>query len=96
MKEEIKILDINCEQFGFKFAKQTSEREARKRFKEPMLIAWYDLIKGEEYPRIPLMDNKPGWIAYAESHDGCLRIDINEGLYSFIYAETALSKQVNS
>lgn len=54
---------------------------------EPMLVAWYDGIKGEEHPHVPECQSKPGWLSYAEGHGGRIRIDVNEDQYSFIYAD---------
>ncbi len=56
---------------------------------EPMLIAWYDGQKGEEHPEVPECQHKPGWLAYAEGHGGRLRVDVNEGEFSFIFADVA-------
>lgn len=51
-----------------------------------MLLAWFDRERGQESPRVPECQHKPGWLAYAESHGGNLRVDVNHGAYVFIFA----------
>lgn len=55
---------------------------------ESLLIAWYGGVKGEEHPEVPECQHKPGWLAYAEGHGGRVRVDVNAGEYSFIFADT--------
>jgi hypothetical protein len=56
---------------------------------EPMLLAWYDRRRGQESPQVPECQHKPGWLAYAESHGGDIRVDVNDGEYVFIFAAGA-------
>jgi len=79
-------------QLNFSQAKRISEEHAEKMIKGPMLIAWYDEKKQEEHPSVPECQHKPGWLAYADGHDGCLRVDVNEDEYSFIFAESGIEK----
>lgn len=72
-------------------ARSLAEQLAADSLGEPMLIAWYDGQKGEEHPHVPECQHKPGWLAYAEGHGGCLRIDVNEGEFSFIFADVAVA-----
>lgn len=53
---------------------------------EPMPLAWFDRARGRESPQVPECQRKPGWLAYAESHGGDIRVDINDGEYVFIFA----------
>ena len=53
-----------------------------------MLLAWFDREGGKESPEVPECQHKPGWLAYAESHGGDLKVDINHGAYVFIFATT--------
>lgn len=55
---------------------------------DAMLLAWFDRDHGRESPEVPECQHKPGWLAYAESHGGDLKIDINHGAYVFIFATT--------
>jgi hypothetical protein len=45
---------------------------------ELKIVAWYDGIKKEEHPFVPECQHKPGWVAYAEGHNGKLQININQ------------------
>ena len=71
----------------FAGANAEAMRQAAAVLTEPMLIAWYDGQKGEEHPHVPECQHKPGWLAYAESHGGRIRVDVNDGEFSFIFAE---------
>lgn len=73
---------------GFDRARQGAEQLAADSIANPMLIAWYDGIRGEEHPEVPECQHQPGWLAYAEGHGGQLRVDVNDGAYSFIFADT--------
>lgn len=72
----------------FTMAKKLAENVASTILSDPMLIAWYDGIKKEEHPTIPECQHKPGWLAYAEGHDGRFRIDVNQN-FSFIFTDAA-------
>ena len=82
---------VKGKELDFTLAKRLSEDIASDIIKEPMLIAWLDVKKGEEFPQIPECQNKPGWLAYAESHGGRIRIDVNENEYSFIFTDAGVS-----
>jgi len=56
-----------------------------------MLVAWYDGMKHEEHPWVQECQHKPGWLAYADGHGGCLRVDINKDKYSFIFSESGIT-----
>jgi len=86
-REELLLLKITKEgeTLDFSSAKRLADELASSTISEPMVIAWYDGIKGEEHPQVKECQHKPGWLAYAEGHDGRLRIDVNENQYSFIY-----------
>jgi len=66
-------------------AKKLAEIEAENILQEPMIIAWYDRKKNEEHPHVPECQHKPGWIAYAEGHEGKLQVNINKDEYCFIF-----------
>ncbi len=86
---ELLTLKINIEgkKLDFSLAKRLADNLVSGSISEAMLIAWYDGKKGEEHPSVPECQHKPGWLAYAEGHGGCIRIDINKTEYSFIYAD---------
>jgi hypothetical protein len=90
--ERIKIT-IEGRSMDFNLAKRLAEDLASSLVSDPMLIAWFDGKKGEEHPRVPECQHKPGWIAYAEGHGGRIRVDVNENEYSFIFADAAIPEE---
>lgn len=84
----MEVMTLNTEDtvIDYDMARQLSESLARVRIQDPMLIAWYDGINNIEHPEVPECQHKPGWLAYAEGHNGVLRIDINNEKFSFIFA----------
>lgn len=81
---ELQLESLNA---NFGAAKARSDSFTKTLLREPMLIAWYDGIEKEEHPNIPECQHKPGWIAYAEGHNGKLLVDVNQGQFLFIYAD---------
>ena len=54
---------------------------------EAMLLAWYDGKNNAGYPEVQeCTGNKPGWLAYAESHGANLAVNINGGEFIFVFA----------
>ena len=51
-----------------------------------MLVAWFDGKAGKGHPDASECTDKPGWLAYAESHGGDIRVNINHHEYVFIFA----------
>ena len=88
--ETIRI-SVEGKELDFTLAKRLSEYLASDIVKYPMLIAWLDEKKGEEFPQIPECQNKPGWLVYAESHGGRIRVDVNENEYSFVFTDAGVS-----
>lgn len=82
--------DVKGLEIGFPLVQRISEQLASEVIDEPMLIAWFDGKSGEEHPVVPECQHKPGWLAYAEGHGGCLRVDVNETQYSLIFAEARI------
>jgi len=73
----------------FSLARSIAYRRAREVGAEPMLLAWYSRHSGEFSPRVTCCrDDKPAWLAYAESRGGDLIIDINSEAYVFVYRRT--------
>ncbi|MFV2060079.1 MAG: AF1514 family protein [Gammaproteobacteria bacterium] len=91
-QEKYQTINITTDkkELDFAHAKKISEEHASGIIKGPMLVAWYDAKKREEHPCIPECQHKPGWLAYADGHGGCLRVNINEDEYSFIFSESGI------
>ena len=52
-----------------------------------MLLAWYDAKNEVGYPEDgECTDSKPGWFTYAASHGASLLVNINSGVFIFIFA----------
>lgn len=84
---ETQKITVEGKELDFSLARFLAEGLASRSVSTPMLIAWFDGKKGEEHPQVPECQHKPGWLSYAEGHGGCIRVDINEDEYSFIFAE---------
>lgn len=78
---------VNGLDIAFPLAKRISEELVASVIVDPILVAWRDGKKGEEHPTVFECRNKPGWLAYAEGHGGRVRIDVNNGDFSFIFAD---------
>lgn len=80
-------MSIEGKEMEFSLARSLAEGLASSSISEPMFIAWYDGIKGDEHPHVPECQHKPGWLAYAEGYGGRIRIDVNGGEFSFVFAD---------
>lgn len=79
-------LKIDNPDLEFTEAKDIAKQTAKGVCDDPMLLSWYQGKTGESYPNLECgPGDKPAWIVYAESRDGDLTIDINDGQYVFIY-----------
>lgn len=66
---------------------------AEKAAGEAMLVAWLDGNNKVGYPEVQeCTGDKPGWLAYAESHGGNLEVNVNGGEFIFVFA-TGLENQ---
>ena len=79
-------LEVSGMDLDFGAAQALAESAAKQYAEDAMLLAWFDRERGKESPEVPECQHKPGWLAYAESHGGDLKIDINHGAYVFIFA----------
>ncbi len=70
----------------FAAARALADSAAKQQAEDAMLLAWFDRKQGRESPQVPECQHKPGWLAYAESHGGDIKVSINRGEYVFIYA----------
>lgn len=77
---------VSGESLDFSQARELAERRARELAPAPMLLAWYDRRAGRYSPDVPCCrEDKPTWLAYAESRGGNLVIDLNDEAYVFVY-----------
>jgi hypothetical protein len=68
-------------------ARAAADEAARAYDEDPMLISWYEAESGRHSPRVECCrEDKPGWLAYAESRGGDLVFSINHLSYVFVYA----------
>jgi hypothetical protein len=66
---------------------------SKKVARDAMLVAWFDGKNDVGYPVVQeCTGDKPGWLAYAESHGGNLGVNINGGEFVFVFA-TGLENQ---
>lgn len=66
---------------------------SKKVARDAMLVAWFDGKNDVGYPAVQeCTGDKPGWLAYAESHGGNLGVNINGGEFVFVFA-TGLENQ---
>jgi hypothetical protein len=75
----------------FETAQALAKIVATRREEGAMLLAWWDRVRGRESPQVPECQHKPGWLAYAESHGGDLRVSINSGDYVFIFRSVSVA-----
>lgn len=73
-------------ELDFAAARALADAAAKQHAADAMLLAWFDRKQGRESPAVPECQHKPGWLAYAESHGGDIKVSINRGEYVFIYA----------
>jgi hypothetical protein len=67
-------------------ARQLADDAARARDIDPMLLSWFEASSGDHSPRVECCsDDRPGWLAYAQSRGGDLVISINDLSYVFVY-----------
>jgi len=78
---------------NYTIARAAAQPLAEKASGEAMLIAWFDAKHKTGHPDVEeCTGDKPGWLAYAESHGGNLAVNINGGEFIFIFA-TGLDNQ---
>ena len=82
---DIVNIEVEGSTLDYAVAKKLAETVAANELQDPMIVAWYDGKRKQEHPHVPECQHKPGWIAYAEGHDGKLQVNINKHEYSFIF-----------
>ena len=67
-------------------AGKIAKKKAKELCADPMLLSWFQGKTGKSYPNLECgRDDKPAWILYAESRNGDITIDINDGDFIFIF-----------
>ena len=70
-------------------ALELSNEKAKAHLDAPMLLAWNDRDKGRFSPDIQCDikgEDEPAWVVYARERGARLRVEVNEGAFTFIYA----------
>ena len=83
-----RVLTVRCEEgdLNFERAREMARERAAEAGGDPMLLAWHDGVRGVSHPdRECGPGDKPAWILYAESRGADLSVDINDGLYVFVF-----------
>ncbi len=70
----------------FAQARNLARQKAAAVCGEPMLLAWFDRVRGAFSPNITCCrEDKPSWLTYAESRGGDIVICINDLDYVFVF-----------
>ena len=82
---QLHIKGMDCD---FDLARNLSTRLAEQGDEETMLISWNDRERDIHSPQCLKCEIKgdPGWEVYGRNHGGRLRVDINDGMFVFIYS----------
>ncbi len=88
MMREVEV-SVHGVALDYAAARAVAQSLAEKANDEAMLVAWFDGKTGAGHPEVhECTGNKPGWLAYAESHGGNLRVNINDHEFVFIFVST--------
>lgn len=84
----MQIIELSARGIALDFstARAMAELAATRAAQEVMLVAWFDGNAGKGHPDARECTGKPGWLAYAESHGGNIRVNINHHEFVFIFA----------
>ena len=85
----MKIVELSTPSTSLDFnaARAMAESAATSVAQEAMLVAWFDGKNNKGHPDAVECTGKPGWLAYAESHGGDIRVNINHHEFVFIFAQ---------
>ncbi len=73
-------------------ARQMALEAARSRYREPMLLAWLDKVRGEFSPAVECCgEDKPAWVIYAGNRGGEVVVEVGDGDYYFVFREGAVN-----
>lgn len=86
--QHMRVIDATTQgvELDFDSARAMAGLLVGKVMADAMMVAWYDGATGKGHPDASECTDKPGWLAYAESHGGELRVNINHHQYVFIFA----------
>ena len=71
----------------YAIASAIAQRLTQQAAGETLLLAWFDAKNNAGHPDVQeCTGDKPGWLAYAQSHGGNLAVNINGGEFMFVYA----------
>jgi hypothetical protein len=74
------------ERLDFQQAQNLARQRAGEVCGEPLLLAWFDRGRGTFSPQVPCCrEDKPSWLAYAESRGGNIVISLNEADFVFVF-----------
>ncbi|MCL4503340.1 MAG: AF1514 family protein [Deltaproteobacteria bacterium] len=83
-------LRVDDPDLDFPQAEKLARQKAKEVCDEPMLLAWFDRVKGVFSPNITCCrEDKPSWLTYAESRGGNIVISINDEDYVFVFRGSA-------
>ncbi|NOX25805.1 MAG: hypothetical protein GXP59_06795 [Deltaproteobacteria bacterium] len=86
---EVVTLQLENGDGDYLAAAALANKQAARRFKEFMLISWYDKDRDLESPphstECPATRQKDGYISYGLSHDAKLKVDIEDGRFVFFF-----------
>ena len=74
---------------GYMAALELSNEKAKHHLDDPMLLAWNDREKGRFSPDVHCAgkdEEEPAWVVYARERGARLRVEVNDGAFTFIYA----------
>ena len=70
----------------FETARQKAREEAGTLCPQPLMLSWYNKNTGEFYPKVQCGSHKkPVWQLYAESRGSDITVEINGGMYVFMF-----------
>jgi hypothetical protein len=69
-------------------ALELANEKAKAHLDDPMLLAWNDRDKGRFSPEVHCDikgEDEPAWVVYARERGARLRVDVDDGAFTFIY-----------
>ncbi len=88
LENVVDVID-RTENLSFEHARRLADREAAKRSTNPMLLAWYDRLRGVFSPNVECCEpSKPAWLVYAQSRGADVTVVVNDMDYVFVYRST--------
>lgn len=87
----METLNIRLDKPGLEYtgALELSNEKARGHLDDPMLLAWNDRAKGRFSPDVHCAgkdETDPPWVVYARERGARLKVEVNDGAFTFIYA----------